>query len=95
MLPLSVEAFKTLNTLWEQLEKAGFDGECDGYSLAFDLPDGKPYLLNYHGVAHQIWLASPLTGAHHFRFQEGRWVSTRSADDLVALLEKELAVSLS
>jgi frataxin-like iron-binding protein CyaY len=59
------------------------------------LPDGRPYLLNYHGVTQQIWLASPLTGAHHFRQQEGRWVSTRGADELTTLLEAELAVSLS
>lgn len=92
---LVVEAVKTLDALFEQLEKAGFDGECDGHSLSFDLPDGRPYLLNYHGVTHQIWLASPLTGAHHFRLQEGRWVSTRSDDELISLLERELAVSLS
>jgi frataxin len=93
--PLVVEAFKTLNTLFEQLEKAGFDGECDGHSLAFDLPDGRPYLLNYHGVTQQIWLASPVSGAHHFRLQEGRWISTRGTDELVALLESELEVPLS
>jgi frataxin len=90
-----VEACKTLNTLFEQLEKVGFDGECDGHSLAFDLSDGRPYLLNYHGVTHQIWLASPLSGAHHFRYQDGRWISTRGTDDLITLLESELAVSLS
>lgn len=93
--PLVVEACKTLNALFEQLEKAGFDGECDGYSLAFDLPDGRPYLLNYHGVTQQIWLASPVTGAHHFRLREGRWLSTRARDDLITLLETELGVSLS
>lgn len=92
---LVVEAFKTLNTLFEQLEKSGFECECDGHSLAFDSPDGRPYLLNYHGVTQQIWLASPLTGAHHFRLQDGCWVSTRGTEDLMALLEKELAVSLS
>lgn len=95
MSPLAVEAYKTLNTLFEQLEAIGFDGECDGYSLAFDLPDGRPYLLNYHGVTHQIWLASPVTGAHHFRFQEGRWISTRSTDELFSFLEAELGISFS
>jgi len=93
--PLAVEAFKTLNALFEQLEEAGFDCECDGHSLAFDLPDGRPYLLNYHGVTQQVWLASPLTGAHHFRFQDDHWISTRGTDDLIALLETELAVPLS
>jgi frataxin len=95
----AAEAFQALNTLFERLEKAGFDPECDGHSLSFDLPDGRPYLLNYHGVTHQIWLASPLTGAHHFQLQRNRWVSTRGTaqdtEDLISLLEAELAVSLS
>lgn len=95
MSSLALEAYKTLNTLFEQLEKAGFDGECDGHSLAFDLPDGRPYLLNYHGVAQEIWLASPVSGAHHFHLREGRWISTRATDELFNLLEAELAVSLS
>lgn len=92
---LAVEAYKTLNTLFELLEKGGFDGECDGHSLTFDLPDGRPYLLNYHGVAQEIWLASPLTGAHHFRLEDGRWISTRGTEELIKLLETELAVILS
>ena len=95
MSSLALEAFKTLNTLFEQLEKAGFDCDCDGHSLAFNSVDEHPYLLNYHGVTQQIWLASPVTGAHHFRLQDGRWTSTRGTDDLMTLLETELAVSLS
>jgi frataxin len=91
----AVEAYKTLNTLFEQLEKVGFDGECDGHSLAFDSKKGQPYLLNYHGVTHQIWLASPTTGAHHFRLEDGRWVSTRGTEELISLLESELNVNLS
>jgi len=43
--PLSVEAFRTLNFLFEILENAGVDAECDGYSLAIDLPDGRHYLF--------------------------------------------------
>ena len=93
--PLVVEAYKTLNTLFEQLEKAGFEGDCDGHSLAFDLPDGRPYLLNYHGVAQEIWLASPISGAHHFRLQDGLWISTRGTENLISLLETELAVTLT
>jgi frataxin len=91
----AVEACKMLDFLLLRLEGLGFDGDCDGYSLTFHAQDGKSYLLNYHGVTRQIWLASPLTGAHHFRLQEGRWISTRSSDNLISLLETELAVSLS
>ena len=110
MSAISVEAFKTLNDLFDQLEKAGIDAECDGCSLAFDMPAEKisdkgifaqhssstlPYLLNYHGVTGQIWLASPVTGAHHFRFDKRRWASTRGGDDLYTLLKKELKVAFT
>jgi frataxin len=91
----AAEACKMLDFLLLRLEGLGFDGDCDGYSLTFHTKDGKTYLLNYHGVTRQIWLASPLTGAHHFRLQEGHWISTRSDDNLISLLEAELAVSLS
>lgn len=95
LTPHVVEAYKTINTLFEQLEKSGIDGECDGHSLAFDLPDGRHYLLNYHGVMQQLWLASPMSGAHHFRLQDGHWISTRDTIGLIELLEKELEVTLS
>lgn len=96
---IAVEACKTLNTLYDSLEQAGFDGDCDGYSLAFESKEGLPYLLNYHGVTGQIWLASPKSGAHHFRRQDGFWISTRPSQrptdhELYGLLEFELDIIL-
>ena len=50
------------------------------------------FLLNYHGVTHQIWFSSALTGAHHFTWQPGGvWQCTRSQQDLFAVLSTELS----
>jgi CyaY protein len=94
LLSLSTEAYKTLNELLEKLEENDIDAECDGHSLSFEINE-RCYLLNYHGVAGQIWLSSPVTGAHHFRLEKKGWVSIRNNDHLVSLLEKELGIHFS
>lgn len=49
------------------------------------------FLLNYHGVTHQIWYSSALSGAHHFTLQpDGVWQCTRSQRDLFDVLSTEL-----
>jgi CyaY protein len=52
----------------------------------FDQEDGKItihtqkgiLLINWHGVAKEIWLSSPITGAHHFLFDQEEWRNTRT-----------------
>jgi len=46
-------------------------------TLTVSVPNGQ-YVINKHGVTQQIWVASPFTGAHHFRFKEGVWRCTRT-----------------
>jgi hypothetical protein len=57
---------------------------------------GGPYLLNYHGVAQEIWLASPLfLGRITFGMQDGR-MDFHPRERMISsfLLETELAVPL-
>ncbi|MBX3486941.1 MAG: hypothetical protein KF798_03440 [Candidatus Paracaedibacteraceae bacterium] len=50
------------------------------------------FLLNYHGVTHQIWYSSALTGAHHFTLLDtGVWQCTRSQRTLFDVLSTELS----
>ena len=58
--------------------------------LSIIVPAGQ-YLLNYHGVAQQLWLSSPTTGAHHFDYQDSGWVCTRTHQPLLNVLGQELA----
>lgn len=57
--------------------------------LTITLPTGKQYLLNKHGVTHQIWLSSPFTGAHHFFHKEEEWRCTRTHRSLQEVLVQE------
>lgn len=74
----------------ELLDEKGLDGEVDGESLRISLPQGL-LLLNYHGTMDQIWLSSPQTGAHHFRWNGEEWISTREDTTLISQLERELS----
>jgi frataxin len=58
-------------------------------TLTVTLPHKQQYVLHKHGVTKQIWLASPFTGAHHFRLKEGQWVCTRTGVRLQDLLLAE------
>ncbi len=62
--------------------------------LTLDLDDGRRYVVNKHAPNREIWLASPLSGAWHFAWDEtsGRWLSTRGEDvALDDLLAREFA----
>jgi iron donor protein CyaY len=58
-------------------------------SLMVNLSERHQYLINKHGVTHQIWVSSPFTGAHHFKYKEGSWVSTRTDESIEAFLQHE------
>jgi len=62
----------------------------DGKMLQIFLPNGLEYLINFHGTTSQIWLASPVSGAHHFDYRAGNWHSTRQEISLNVLLAQEL-----
>lgn len=60
-----------------------------GDALTVILPTRKQYVINKHGVTQQIWVSSPFSGAHHFRYSQGIWTCTRTGIRLEDLLEKE------
>lgn len=58
-------------------------------SLMVNLPEKRQYLINKHGVTRQLWISSPFTGAHHFKFKNNFWVSTRTDEPIEAFLQHE------
>ncbi|MBN9564857.1 MAG: iron donor protein CyaY [Alphaproteobacteria bacterium] len=53
-------------------------------------------VINQHIPMKQIWYASPLSGASHFKASEGEWVSTQDHDKkFINLLQEELSVLLN
>lgn len=86
-------AAKMLARLAEVIEDAGGDAELAGGVLTVVTSAGKTFLLNKHAPLRQIWYSSPVSGAHHYAFKGGAWVSTRDGNDLLRTLATELAAA--
>lgn len=81
-------AFKYLQELCDKFENT-WDIDYTEGTLLIEHPKGQ-FLLNYHGTMDQIWLSSPITGAHHFSHNENRWQCTRTQKELEAVLRQDL-----
>ena len=71
------------------------DVEFQGGIVTIELDDGRQYVINKHAPNRQIWLSSPVSGAWHFAWNEGReaWISTREPAQLDDLLAQELGAA--
>ena len=72
-----------------------FDVDFEGENLIIEI-DNSTFVLSIHNPTQQIWMSSPVSGAHHFQYKdEGsnyQWISTR--DNSINLLDK-LDIELS
>lgn len=53
------------------------DVELQGGILTMDIAGGGQYVINKHAPNRQIWVSSPASGATHFDYADGDWISTR------------------
>lgn len=67
------------------------DADLHGGILTLVLSGGGQYIINKHAPNREIWMSSPVSGATHFGYDGGRWVSTR---DPAQVLEPMLAAEL-
>lgn len=87
-------ADETIGRLFEQLEEAigdVADVELQEGILTVDFEGGGQLVLNKHQPNRQIWLASPVSGAAHFAWKGGRWVSTRGGETLLDQLAADVS----
>ena len=71
-------------------EANGLDVECtfNGNVLEIEFVDnGSKIIVNSQAAMQEIWVAAK-SGGFHFRYDDGRWVDTRSGDELFAALSK-------
>lgn len=70
-----------LEEIFEKIEKMNASLLADREENALIIEDekGAQYLIHLHRVLKEIWVSSPFSGAHHFRWgkTEKEWVSTR------------------
>lgn len=81
-------AFTYLQELADTLEN-NWDVDYIEGTLLIRCPQAQ-LLLNYHGVMDQIWLSSPISGAHHFSYRSGKWLCTRTDRELESILRQDL-----
>ncbi|WP_142848303.1 iron donor protein CyaY [Telmatospirillum sp. J64-1] len=88
-----------LSEIADRIEDAlgdDLDVELQGGILTIELEDGRQFIVNKHAPNRQVWLSSPVSGAWHFGYQDGRWIATKDASvELRELLGQELGTDLS
>jgi frataxin len=90
----STLANQTLERIGDAIDDAlgdQIDVDLQGGILTLALPGGGQYIVNKHAPNREIWLSSPVCGAVHFGYADGRWVSTREPR---VVLEEVLAAEL-
>lgn len=95
--PMDQTTFETLadrllEAFAHAIEAALDDAEVElqGGILTIELDDGRQFVINKHGPSRQIWLSSPVSGAHHYDPAEGRWRDSRDGSDLAGRLADDL-----
>ena len=87
-------ADKTLNSIFDIVERDYdyLDVDFEEENLKIQ-NDEKVFILSIHNPTSQIWLSSPLSGAHHFEMENNtkKWTDTRDKKlNLIEMLQKEL-----
>jgi CyaY protein len=68
-------------------EEAGLEADLESGILTIEFEDGLKYIVNSHRAARQIWMAADSSAWHYsFRPADGRWVASKSGDELWATL---------
>lgn len=84
------------DAVFERIEEAldGLETDIDslraGNVLELEFADGSKVIVNRHAPNQEIWLAAR-NGGFHYRWEAGRWQSTRGAGEFYA----DLAVAMS
>ena len=89
-------AKKTLDDFFSLIEEnhEDFDVDFEEEVLKFE-KDDQIYILSFHEPTSQIWLSSPISGAHHFELKDKKnfksWFSTRDIKlNLYDLIHNEI-----
>ena len=99
MAEFKIEAKKILDELFSFVEKEfeNFDVDYEDENLVIQTLDEKrTFILSLHEPSSQIWLSSPITGAHHFEKDKNshNWINTRDKNIFLhKLLQSELKIT--
>ena len=90
-----LSANKTLNSIFDLVNSFNYDLEIDflDNNITIEIDDDRIFVISIHEPSKQIWLSSPLSGAHHFSYSNElkKWISTRNSDiELFSIVESEI-----
>ena len=97
MTEFKKKASETLDDIFNLVESKfdNYEVDYEDENLRIDSLEGKgTFVLSIHTPTSQVWLSSPLSGAHHFESKSPEsveWISTRDPNiNLKQLIIKEL-----
>ena len=97
MTEFKKKASETLDEIFNLVESKfdNYEVDYEDENLRIESLEGKgTFIVSIHTPTSQIWLSSPLSGAHHFESRSPEfieWISTRDANiNLKQLIIKEL-----
>ena len=97
MTEFKKKASETLDDIFNLVESKfdNYEVDYEDENLRIDSLEGKgTFILSIHTPTSQVWLSSPLSGAHHFENKSPEsveWISTRDPNiNLKQLIIKEL-----
>ena len=99
MIEFKKKASETLDDIFNLVESKfdNYEVDYEDENLRIDSLDGKgTFIVSIHTPTSQIWLSSPISGAHHFESKSPEsieWISTRDVNiNLKQLIIKELGI---
>ena len=97
MIEFKKKASETLDDIFNlvELKFNNYEVDYENENLRIDSLEGKgTFIVSIHTPTSQIWLSSPISGAHHFESRSPEsieWISTRDANiNLKQLIVEEL-----
>ncbi len=97
MIEFKKKASVTLDDIFNLVESKfdNYEVDYEDENLRIDSLEGKgTFVVSIHSPTCQIWLSSPISGAHHFESKSHEsieWISTRDSNiNLKQLIIKEL-----
>ncbi len=90
-IKLAEETLGRYLSVIEETEPDNMDADLQDGVLTLEFDDGRVYIVNRHVPLRQIWLSSPLSGAGHFDYRDGKWIASRDGRNLAETLSAELS----
>lgn len=80
---------RTLRAIEDAIDACGVDVDTSrsGQVLELEFDDGSKIIVNGNEPVREIWVAAR-SGAFHYRADGGKWIDTRSGDELFLTLSR-------